>query len=372
MRTALLCILALAAPAATVATLDGRTLSGPTLRFEGETVRIGSERLALADCDWLEPGSGSGVNLGKAGLGVWLVDGGWLPATALAAGPTDHALRVISPLGTVVVPLTALRGWSATGELPGDEQGDRVLLDSGPVAGRIEGIVGGKLQLRSELSPDKPLEFALDQVRGLRLAVAVTPSAGPVLAVSLDADRPALLLKPGDPPALAAVPGATLPALTDGILVAARLRVDAGRRRYLSDLTPATVEDVGAFGVVWPWQRDASLDGSPLRLGGARFAKGIVVHSRARLLWKLDGGYLRLRALAGIADLVTGEGDCAVTISGDGKPLWTRPSVKGRDKPVVIDVDLSGVQQLELVVDLGARHDIGDHFALADAYLVRR
>lgn len=372
MRTALLCALALAAPAATVSTLDGRTLVGPTIRFDGGSVGIGNERLALADCDWLEPGSGSGVNLGRVPLGLWLVDGSWLPVTALAAGAADHALRVRTPLGTVGLPLTAVRGWSASGELPGDGRMDRVVLDSGPVAGRIEGIVGGRLLLRSDLSPDKPLEFALDQVRGLRLAVAVAPPAGAVLAVVLDADRPPLLLRPGDPPELAAVPGVALPAFADGILAAARLRVDAGRRVYLSDLPPVESRDEGAFGVVWPWRRDANLDGTPLRLGGSRFAKGIVVHSKARIAWKLGGGYLRLRALAGIADLVAGEGDCAVALRGDGKELWARPNVRGRDKPVAIDLDVAGIQVLEVQVDLGARYDIGDHFALADAYLVRK
>jgi hypothetical protein len=372
MRAALLLACVLAAPAATVTTLDGRTLHGPSIRFDKDVIRIGQHSVPLKDCDWIEPGSGSGVNLGRAALGVWLVDGSWLPILTLSAGKADHVLRVVSPIGTCEIPLAVVRGWSTTADLPGDDTTDRVVLDNGPVAGRVEGIVNGKLLLRSDLSPDKPLEFALDQVRGLRLAVAAKPVNGLALAVTLDPDRPPLRLNPGEPMTLAATESVALPPLADSVLIAARLRIDGGRRLYLSDCPPAEVQEEGAFGVVWPWTRDANLDGSPLRLGGVRHAKGVVVHSKARLMWKLDGAFVRLRALAGIADLVASEGDCAVSLIADGRTLWSSASVKGGEKPTRIDCDLSGVKSLEVRVELGNRYDIGDHFALADAYLVRK
>jgi len=264
-----------------------------------------------------------------------------------------------------------VRGWSTTAELPGDERSDRVVLDGGPVTGRIDGIVGGKLQIRSDLSPDKALEFPLAQVRAVRLAVAEVAGDGVHLAVTLNADRPVLRLRPGATPTLLAAPTVVLAPWDDGALMAARFRVEGGRRTYLSDLAPTEVHDEGAFGVVWPWQRDLNLDGTPLRLGGTRVAKGLVVHSKASLTWTLDGRFARLRALAGIADVVGSEGDCAVTITGDGKVLWTQASVKGGEKPSALDLDVSGVKRLELRVELGARYDIGDHFALADAWLVQ-
>ena len=372
MRAVLLLAAVLSAPAATVNILDGRTLTGPVLRFEKETLRMGQTSVPIADCDWLEPGSGSGVNLGRASLGVWLADGSWLPASSLMAGKVDHVLRVISPLGRFDVPLTAVRGWSMTADLPSDGPQDRVLLDSGPVTGRIEGLVGGKLLLRSDLSPDKPLEFTLDQVRGLRLTGTMTASLGTVLSVTLDPDRPPLRLRAGEPLALAAVATATLPTLADSPMAAARFRVESGRRVYLSDLTPTEVQDAGAFGVVWPWKQDTNLDGSPLRLGGTRFAKGLVAHSQARLVWRLDGRFTRLRGLVGIADLVNDEGDCNAAILGDEKTLWQQASVKGGEKPQWLDLDLNGVKTLELRVELGKRYDIGDHLVLADAYLIKK
>ncbi len=45
--------------------------------------------------------------------------------------------------------------------------------------------------------------------------------------------------------------------------------------------------------------------------------------------------------------------------------------MRGAEKPQPIDLDLTGVKQLELRVEYGARYDIADHFVLADAYLIK-
>ena len=363
--------------AATVSLLDGRSIQGAALTFDAKagTVEINGERVALADCDWVEPGTGSGVVLvGNATkrLGVWLVDGSWLPAVTIAPGSVDHQLAVSGPLGDLTLPLAVVRGWGAGVEAPGtregEAKGDQVLLDSGMVGGRVEGLVGGKLVLRSDLDPTKPLELPFEQVRGARLALPPRPGKGLRLAVSFDDVPPPLRLMVTDNGLAIA---ASAPVVLGKELKPARLRIEGGRRVYLSELDPDQVEEAGAFGVVWPFARNANLDGTPLRLGGVRYERGLVVHSKARLAWKLGGAYVRLHTQLGIADLVANQGDCAVAISADGKPLWKRDSVRGGDKPVALELDLTGAQRLELVVDYGARYDIGDHLALADAFLVK-
>jgi hypothetical protein len=153
-------------------------------------------------------------------------------------------------------------------------------------------------------------------------------------------------------------------------LKAMRLRIAGGRRVYLSDLEPVKREETGAFGVVWPFQRGKNLDGSPLRLGGVRYEHGIAVHSQARLGWALDGAYTQFRATIGIADIVADQGDCAASLLVDDKVVWSRSSVRGGEKPQVVDLDLTNAQRLELRVDYGARYDIADHLVLADAFLI--
>ncbi|MBN8527463.1 MAG: NPCBM/NEW2 domain-containing protein, partial [Planctomycetes bacterium] len=63
--------------------------------------------------------------------------------------------------------------------------------------------------------------------------------------------------------------------------------------------------------------------------------------------------------------------DCIAVLAGDGRELW-RARLRGGDAPRSIDLDLAGVKRLELRVEAGERHDIGDHVVLADAQLIRR
>jgi hypothetical protein len=358
---------------ATVAALDGRVLQGPALTIDPKagTVGVGGMTVPLADCDWIEPGDGAGIDLGGTPakrLGLWLIDGSWLPVTTIVAGSKDHEIGVTGPFGPQVIPLTAVRGWGVGPTLPGDAgKDDQVLLDSGPLIGRVEGLVAGKLVLKSALDP-QPLQLALDQIRGVRLAVPTRALKGVRLATTLDELFPPLRVLPQvDGFVLAAVPQVRLGAA----LAPARLRIEGGRRVYLSELDPNQVEETGAFGVVWPYKRDRNLDDSPLRLGGVRYERGIAVHSQARLGWKLDGAYTRLRTVSGIADLVADQGDCAASLLLDGMVVWSKDSVRGGEKPQVIDLDLTGAKKLELKVDYGARYDIADHFVLADAYLIK-
>ncbi len=360
--------------AATVAVLDGRMLTGESLTFDAKVtaVIVGGVTVALADCDWLEPGDGSGITLpGTAGkrLGLWLIDGSWMSATSITVGAKDNELTVNGALGSLTLPLTVVRGWGTAVAMPGAEiKEDQVLLDTGLLAGRLEGLVAGKLILRSALDPE-PLQLALDQVRGLRLAIPVRPGKGVRLIAALDELHPPLRVVPtANGFALGASPQVLLGKKLDMV----RLRMEGGRRMYLSELDPAKVDETGAFGVVWPYQRDRNLDSSPLRLAGVRYERGLAVHSQAYLSWKLDGRYTRFRALSGIADLVGDQGDCAASLSIDGKVVWKRDSVRGGEKPQPIDLDLSAAKQLELRVDYGARFDIADHFVLADAYVIKK
>ncbi len=352
--------------------LDGQVVVGERVTFtnKGQVV-IGDRTLALADCDWIEPGDGSGVTLPGVAhkrLGVWLVDGSWLPVTTIVAGDKDHEVSLSGPLGNISLPLTAIRGWGIGVELIGqDSKDDQIILESGLLTGRIEGLVSGKIIFKSPLDPNKPLEIALGQIRGLRLAVPIRAAKGVRLAVSMDDSHPPVrIMTTATGMNLYAVPAIDV----TQALTPMRLRIEGGRRVYLSDLEPNLREETGAFGVVWPYQRNKNLDGSPLRLGGVRYEQGLSIHSQARLGWNLNGAYSRLRATIGIADLVANQGDCAASLLVDDKVVWTRDSVRGGERPQIIDLDLAGAKRLEVRVDYGARYDIADHLVLADAFLI--
>ncbi|HLQ44370.1 MAG TPA: NPCBM/NEW2 domain-containing protein, partial [Planctomycetaceae bacterium] len=145
-----------------------------------------------------------------------------------------------------------------------------------------------------------------------------------------------------------------------------------GKLRYLSQMEPREVKYTPYFDITWEYRRDTNMDGGPLRLGSKIYSRGLCVHSKTLLKYRLGGDYRRLQAVVGIDHLVAsnGFGDCRLVISGDGKPLL-EADVKAKDSPRPIDLDVSGVVTLEVLVDFGGNLDISDHLDLADAKLVK-
>ena len=356
--------------AASVAPLEGPPLAAAAITLTADQVLgDGKPLLALRDVDWIEFAAAAKTDqlpLSNVALGIWLTDGSWLPMTAIAAGVGD-TVRVSTPFGTHEISLAMISGWGTSETAPAGDGLDRVLVASGPIDGRVQGLRDGKLLLATTLDPE-PLALELGEIQGLRLAQGVKRPSGSALLITVDPNRPPVRL-------LSTATGLQLAASKQPVAVSSlgslRVRVDGGRRTWLSDLTPAAVVEKGAFDVVWPWQRDHALDGGPLALGGVRHAKGITVHSAATVTWALGQRYVRLRSLIGIADAVALEGDCPVTISGDGKPLWRIERLRGGEAPVTLDLDLRGVTSLSLDIALGERFDIGDHVMMADAYLIQ-
>lgn len=368
MRPLALLLIAVGLSAATATGFDGTRSAGLLAPAGDGRIRIGASELALADLDSVVLGEGPPAR-SEDGMGVLLRDGSWLPARAIAAGAAADRLSVRSPFGTVELPLELVAGWGDPEPPAADGGGDSVLVESGVLGGRLLGLRDGMLRFQSSLDPE-PLALQVAAVRGARLGVAVQAPAGLRLRLQTAAQRPGLdlVVVDGGGIALAVAPQARLDAATLG---AAPLRVEGGRRRYLSDLKPASVREDGMFGVVWPYARDSAIGNGPLLLAGTRYAKGLTVHSVATLGWKLDGAMARLRAQVGIADQVAPEGDCIAIIRGDGRELW-RARVRGGEAVRSLDLDLAGVDALTLTVEAGEHHDIGDHLVLADAQLIRK
>jgi hypothetical protein len=152
---------------------------------------------------------------------------------------------------------------------------------------------------------------------------------------------------------------------------------------WLSALKPRQVEftplfDDAAERSLFQFRADRNLEGRPLRLGGSAFRRGLWIHSKTRLVYRLGGDYRRLQAVAGIDDAVAqrGHGDVHATITarkaGDQTAVLWEADVRAADKPRILDLDVTDAIELEILVDFGgALNNIGDHFVLADAKLLR-
>lgn len=367
MRPLVLLTLAVGLSAATATAFDGRTVHGTLTPVGNDRIRIGTTELVLRDIDTLALGEGAAAR-SEGDFGILLRDGSWLPARSIAAAARPDHLSVACPFGTVELPLEIVVGWGDPEPPAATDSGDAVLVESGLLGGRLLGLRDGVLRFASALDPE-PLALPITAVRAARLALAISRPQGLRLRLHTSPQHPPLdLVIVADGVALAAAPAVRL---DTAMLGGTPLRIEGGRRSYLSDLQPATVHEDGMFGVVWPHARNAAIGGGPLLLHGTRFGKGLTVHSVASLGWRLDTGTDRLRAQVGIADQVTPEGDCVAVIRGDGRELW-RARVRGGEMPRSLDLALTGVTTLELRVEAGERYDIGDHLVLADAQLIGR
>lgn len=129
------------------------------------------------------------------------------------------------------------------------------------------------------------------------------------------------------------------------------------RRLHLSDLAPeAASQSWGNLG------RDRSVEGRPLTVGGQKFDKGLGTHADSRLAFRLYGGFKRLTARVGLDDETrppppqsqASQPATAKTVLfevfSDGRKLWESGSVRHGEPARPLDVDISGVELLELKV----------------------
>ena len=107
-------------------------------------------------------------------------------------------------------------------------------------------------------------------------------------------------------------------------------------------------------------------DGAPLKLDGKTYAKGLALHARTEVGFRLPGKFRRFKALVGIDDSVRAAGDLQLEIRGDNKMLW-EGRITGTEAARPLDLDIAGVKRIEILVDFGADLDIADVVDLCEA-----
>lgn len=157
------------------------------------------------------------------------------------------------------------------------------------------------------------------------------------------------------------------------------LDYSAGKIRYLSEIEPELAQYTPLFGPKEPLpslaellrpRRDLGLEQSPLKLDGQTYRKGLAVHSRSRLAYRLPGEFAHFQATVGIDDNVREAGSAVLEIKGDGKSLW-QGTLRGTEPAQQLDLPIAGVGRLEIIVDFGDDLDIADHVDLCDAKVTK-
>ena len=167
--------------------------------------------------------------------------------------------------------------------------------------------------------------------------------------------------------------GLQLKTATDAIVA---LQPLGGRVEYLSDLKPASYRHIPFLSLSWPYAADRSVLQGQLRASGKLYAKGLGMHSPARITYDLKGSYRRFQAELAIDD-EAGQGGSVVfrVFVDDGSGAWqeraTSETIRGGEPPVPISVDLAGAKRISLLVDYADRGDELDHADWLNARLVR-
>ena len=160
----------------------------------------------------------------------------------------------------------------------------------------------------------------------------------------------------------------------------AKIDFSQGKIVYVSDLKPESVEwtpYIAAGKPLASWseffrpRNDQSLRSGALELGGKSYKKGLALHSRTTMVYRLPGRFHRFKAMAGIDDRFRPRGNVRLVIRGDDQVL-AKLTVAGSDEqPQPIDVDLTGVRRLTILVDFGGDLDVADHLDLCEARIVK-
>lgn len=385
----------------------GALLASPLAH--ADTVLLGGERLGSAEllaCEIAE-GTGSatllvgGQRRTTTGLVRWGAPAEVGRATALVFTGGSRLLsdRAWSPIGLARVDQDSVRirrgrGWVdfarnsvrwvvldaeaaglRLGTLSGDageEAEDLVLLADGDrLLGRVVELTNDKLRITVG---SEPVETPLESVAAVRLAgesdrVEAACLVGWADGSLVRADR----LRVADGVAEVDFAGATLASKTESLTLVQPLGTSV---RYLSDLEPVDYRHTPYLDLVWPYTRDTNLRGGPLVGGGCRRAKGLAVHSAARLVYRLDGSPQRFYATIAVGDppidsSAVGSVVVRVYLVKDGGfvPVYDSGIVRAGDPATPIDLDATDAAALTLVIDYADRGDAGDEALWLDARL---
>ena len=142
------------------------------------------------------------------------------------------------------------------------------------------------------------------------------------------------------------------------------LRLD--RAEGLSSLSPARSSQ--GWGEL---HRDASVQGSPLTIGGRRYVTGLGTHANAEQVLELAGRYTRLTCEVGVDDEINGNPASSVIfrVIADGKTLFDSGIMRAEQPAQPVDVSLEGVNELRLIVTDAGDGISSDHADWANALL---
>jgi len=389
-------LLALAGLPVEATSLSGGTVSGQLVELSATELKLQPENGAVttiptADLLELRGTSAATPAAGETPLvRVRLVDGSVLQLAELKN--TLKELQGKHPYleGVLSVPMTAVHSLRFTPPnakfdplweqlLEKGTKSDMIVLQKAEVLDHLDGVVGAidEQTIKFLLDGD---EIPVKREKAFGIIYARKPYNGKLTARVQFANGDSIAAKSvtsnGDEWKVTSLVGQTWTLAASDISL---VDYSLGKVVYLSTMEPRNVKYTpfiqfdGQTEFYWKFRRDRSLEGKPLRLGQKTYSRGLAIHSKTELRYRLGGEYRRFQALLGIDDEITNTnwGATAVRIVGDRRELYAG-ECRPRQSPIPLDLDVSDVVELDIIVDFGPdKSDISDRIHLADARLVK-
>ncbi len=121
---------------------------------------------------------------------------------------------------------------------------------------------------------------------------------------------------------------------------------------YLSDLCEMA-DPINAYGPIeknLSNGEDVAQDGGPITIGDTVYSHGLGVHAPSDIGYVLGGNCTMFSATVGVDDEMRDAGSVVFEVWGDGSQLHQTSTLTGAGGGTAIDVDVTGVQELHLVV----------------------
>jgi hypothetical protein len=388
-----LCLLLTAAtPPFEVQTLDGQTLVGPLVQLTAERLTIdaagGRKSLETERLVSIAAQQKSVAARAGSGIVVELTDGSIILAQqyvaqaakakiSLADGqvletPTSMVRTVQwqPPTAALTAEWTRLLGMNADSDLLVVRKDQSLDYHKGVLHDVTEDAV--RFELDGEVLPVKR-----SKIHGIAYRHGASPSWPPAICRITDAAGSLWLVRSLS---LTEKLQWTTPA---GLNVAqpmgqiVQIDFSGGKIVYLSDLKPESARWTPYFGTGKPLaaveqfyapRYDHNFDGGPLLLSGTPYRKGLSLHSRTEIVYRLPGPFSRFHAVAGIDDAVRPSGKTRLIVRGDGNMLLDTV-IAGSETPRNIEFSLAGVRRLTIVVDFADSLSTGNDLLLCNARL---
>jgi uncharacterized repeat protein (TIGR03806 family) len=124
-------------------------------------------------------------------------------------------------------------------------------------------------------------------------------------------------------------------------------------------------------------RKNTNLKGGTMRINNKTYTSGIACHAQSEIVYDLNGAYTLFRSDIGVDETGTATSAASVRfeVQGDGRQLYSGPVMRATDDAISIEVNISGVQQLKLIVhelpeySPGKDPDNSDHADWANARL---